>query len=323
MGNYGIKASRIGYDVDNASDRQLALSSDWALLPLDYEDSYKITSTNLTVPIASYSHGLGYPPVFISWLEDTTGKILSANPFAIPIHCSSTQIIFNEGNVLPTSDYVGWTIHYKVFRRSLLTETSAENINVNDATKEEDEDYGIKVSLPTKDVDSSDDRDFSIRSDRRQLIIHKSGVTDYTVVRTFTFTVSASSSGKTLISTTSVFTEADIGKTLINTIDSVYSEIVGYTNGTTVTMRDTIGDTWDGDFIATQSDVTMRVEHDSDYLPMFFAFLNWSGSGEWQPFAHADDAYTTVDDEYLDFTSFYDDMRWAYVIFKDTLTENG
>ena len=45
MSEYGIRVSRSGYDVDIASDKQLALSSDWPLLPLEAEGVFEVNNT--------------------------------------------------------------------------------------------------------------------------------------------------------------------------------------------------------------------------------------------------------------------------------------
>ncbi len=316
-------SSRIGYDVDTASDKQLSFSSDWQLLPIEYEGSYQITEDDVGTILPPYLHGLGYPPVYMSWIEDPTGNIYGADPFYLgATNCTSTEIIFNRGQIIYDDSYVGWIIHWKVFRRSLLTEYTALNINVADATKEIDNDNGIIVSLVGKDTNSTDDRDFGIRSDRRQLMIHKSGVTGYTVVDDLNFTASSSSSGNTLVSTTSTFDVEDVGRTLYNTIDDQITIISEYVNSTTVIVSDTIGDTWDGDNIVSTGYI-QRAYHGLRYSPMFLAFYNVRGSGQWGIFANADDSHLSVDNDYITFEIVYPDYRFSYLIFKDTLVENG
>lgn len=59
----------------------------------------------------------------------------------------------------------------------------------------------------------------------------------------------ASSTGSTLVATTSIFNNSMVGLKIYNETDSETTEITGYTNATTVTVEDTIGDTWDGDSI--------------------------------------------------------------------------
>jgi hypothetical protein len=330
MGTYGIKASRIGYDVDTASDRQLAFSSDWQLLPIEYEDTYTWGLDSEDLP---YEHGLGYPPVARGWIEDTSGNVYLSE-FDTPLIINSTYVIVpgipktgeyidGEWILVPDSNYVGYKYHYKVFRRSLQTEYTAPVINISDATQQIDADYGILISLPGKDVDSSDDRDFCIRSDRRQLMVHQSGITAETVTRSLSFTASSASNGNTLISTTSVFLPSDTWKYVYNTVDYTGATIIEYVNSTTVKLSENIGDIWDGDLIALDNSSTIAVEHGLGYSPMFFAFLN-TGGENWITFSSgADDAYVTVDQDIIYFTTYYDGYKWAYILFKDTLTHNG
>lgn len=64
-----------------------------------------------------------------------------------------------------------------------------------------------------------------------------------------TGTVSASSTGTTLVATGSIFTNSMVGLRVYNSTDDDYAYIESYTSATTVTLDTTIGDTWDGDTI--------------------------------------------------------------------------
>lgn len=168
MSGVGLKVSRIGYDIDTASDKQLAFSSQWPLLPIEAEGDTIILTEDPPAPTVQviYTHNLGYVPVFIV-------ERISGYPFLFQgsFHCDDTSLWF-DGYV--ESDMV---IKWKVFRRPMLTNYEAPNVNITDATQVEDSDYGILVSLPTKDITSTDKRDFCIRSDVRQLMIANSGYT--------------------------------------------------------------------------------------------------------------------------------------------------
>lgn len=165
----GVKVSRIGYDVNTASDKQLAFSSEWPLLPIEAEGDITIEAPvggpgNVSVDI--YTHSLGYNPVFY------VQRVSGGNFFPGWVSCDTNKLYF--------SGYVSSAINlkWKVFRRDLLTNYLSGNYNITDATKIIDGDYGIFISLPGKDIMSTDKRDFSIRSDVRQLMIHQSGYTN-------------------------------------------------------------------------------------------------------------------------------------------------
>lgn len=168
MSNYGLKASRIGFDVNTASDKQLAFSSEWPLLPIEAEGDVTIEvpaggAGNVTQTI--YTHNLGYPPVF--YIHRVSGGFFWLTWGYI------------DDEKLWIDAYVSGDVNlkWKIFRRPIKTSFEASISDVSDATKETDEDYGLLVSLPGKDIKSTDKRDFCVRSDVRQLMIHKSGYT--------------------------------------------------------------------------------------------------------------------------------------------------
>lgn len=66
---------------------------------------------------------------------------------------------------------------------------------------------------------------------------------------TATGTVSSSSTGTTLVTTTSVFNNTMEGMYVHNATDDELIKIETYTSATQVTLESTIGDTWDGDTI--------------------------------------------------------------------------
>lgn len=166
MSTSGAKVSRIGYPVGTASDKQLAFSSEWPLLPIEAEGEITIEAPvgGGTVTQDIYTHNLGYAPVFLI-------DRLSGNKFFFPLWgwCDDEKIWFN-GYITENI-----TLRWKVFRRAIENNFTSENINTTDATQQIDSDYGILVSLPGKGIGSVDNRDFGIRSDMRQLMVAKSG----------------------------------------------------------------------------------------------------------------------------------------------------
>jgi hypothetical protein len=166
--DYGVEVSRAGYNIDTASDKQLAFSSQWPLLPIEAEGTYSIASGSQTYTI--YNHDLDYVPVFMCW-EESGGQVQTMDASFRNVYADTDNLVYD-----------GWapsafTLHYKVFRRELLKNYTAETINSTDATETDSGDFGLVVSLPGKDISSTDKRDFCIRSDVRQLMIHKTGYT--------------------------------------------------------------------------------------------------------------------------------------------------
>lgn len=165
---YGIKASRTGYDIATASDKQLAFTSDAPLLPIEAEGEITINAPSGGGIVSQdiYTHNLGYTPVFII-------DRLSGYEYFFPLwgKCNKSKIWF-EGYL---ADGENTTLRWRIFRRPIETNFTTKIVNSSDATKGLDDDYGVIVSLPGKDISSKDKRDFSIRSDCRQLMVAKSG----------------------------------------------------------------------------------------------------------------------------------------------------
>ena len=169
---YGAKVSRKGFDVNTASDKQLAFSSQWPLLPIDAEGT-KVVTKDTPYDESLYTHGLGYVPVFMYWYE-VGGKRYPISDFLyFNIWADDTELYIDDTPLTSSG-----TIHWQIYRRPMLTEYDSGNITSTDATETDSGDYGIIVSLPGKDVSSTDMRDFSIRSDMRQLMVHKTGYFD-------------------------------------------------------------------------------------------------------------------------------------------------
>jgi len=168
----GLKVSRKGFDVNKASDKQLAFSSEWPLLPIEAEGT-KAVVKNTSYDETLYTHGLGYVPVFMYWFE-VSSKLYPISDFIyFNIWADDTELYLDDTPLTSSG-----TIHWKVFRRDMLTEYDSGNLQSTDATETDSADIGLLVSNPGSDVWSSDLRDFSVRSDMRQLMIHKTGYFD-------------------------------------------------------------------------------------------------------------------------------------------------
>lgn len=70
-----------------------------------------------------------------------------------------------------------------------------------------------------------------------------------TVLKIFSTTASASSTGSTLVASTAIFNSGMVGMTISNTTDGTTRTVTAFTNSTTVTVNSAINDTWDGDTI--------------------------------------------------------------------------
>ena len=241
----GVKVSRKGYDVFTASDRQLTFSSEWPLLPIEAEGEILLDAPvgGGNVNEVIFKHNLGYTPVF------TTTRV-SGNPFYwhASVYADKTELVF-DGYL--ANDI---TIKWKVFRRDIKTHFVSTVGSIIDDTRSVDDDYGIVISLPGKEVSSTNKRDFGIRSDVRQLMIAQSGHT--------------------------------INKSINHTIT-----------------------------------------HGLGYKPLFFCFHEDSAiDDKWYALASADDLKINATPNELSinfYTLPFWGLNWGWIIFKDTLVNNG
>jgi len=174
----GINVSRTGYDVNTASDKQLAFSSQWPLLPIEAEGKFEVNNT-LTAPVTIYNHDLGYPPVFRIYYQsdfyDSSYYYPDGDPNRIGSRCgvNSTDLVWNDVWYSDTPMYVYW----KVYRRNLTQNQSTASVNLADEAKGNSGGYGFLISKNGKSVTSGDLRDFNLRSDMRPLIVDSSKFT--------------------------------------------------------------------------------------------------------------------------------------------------
>lgn len=169
MSGVGLKVSRVGFDVDTASDKQLSFSSEWPLLPIEAEGDFTIPASGGSGVVDVFTHNLGYVPIFT--MQNVTAG--PGAPLLWPNSClASDEKIYYDGPLDTAID-----IKWKVYRRPMLQNVEYDKSDVGDATPGLDNDYGLLVSLPGKDILSTDKRDFSIRSDVRQLMIAQSNYT--------------------------------------------------------------------------------------------------------------------------------------------------
>lgn len=182
-----LRISRNGYPVETASDKQLTLSSNWPLLPLEAEGVFEVNNT-LTQPVTIYNHDLGYAPVFkvyfTSSFYDTDWYSNAEDESVIGTTCAvdSDNLIWTDIWFSATPMY----LHWKIFRRPIQTSFDEPNYILTDEAEGDSGDYGLLVSKVGKSVNSNDLRDFSIRSDCRQLIVDQS---DYTTTPTYSYTL--------------------------------------------------------------------------------------------------------------------------------------
>lgn len=161
--DFGAKVSLPGFNVETAADQDLYFSSSWPNLKIDETISQQII--NLSSSNNSITHNLGYPPfTFVfSHTNGFLGNASSTNSTTLtPV--SNTYLSANPGD----------NLQVYVCRNPLTMNFLAPNVQL--ATTQQGtnhQDWGMKFSKPSKDVSSTDLRDFTIHSGTKSLQVHQ------------------------------------------------------------------------------------------------------------------------------------------------------
>jgi hypothetical protein len=162
MSDYGAKVSQTGFDVLSAADIDLLFSSTWPLLKIEHTDT---ATYNRGTSGVIYTHTLGYVPFFVTFRLDSGQVRLNNDPV---LYSNSTEI-----GCLGGAGSASVTIRYYVCRLDLKTNFTASIVESTSSTVGIDvADYGIKVTKPTKDITSTDLRDYTVHSGTRSPMIH-------------------------------------------------------------------------------------------------------------------------------------------------------
>lgn len=148
--DYQVKGTTPGYDVHDAVDYLQSFNASWPLLKVH----------NSALYTGTYTHGLGYPPMFI--IADATR--------------GSVDVLFSDygvdSSVLTRASGSG-TPRYFVFRQNLTQNFKAP---IYEGTTEKiatSNDYVFKLSKDGKSSDSDDMRDFALHSDTKSPMVQE------------------------------------------------------------------------------------------------------------------------------------------------------
>lgn len=102
--DYAIRVSKPGFNVNTASPRDLAWSSEYPTLIIHR----MVTGTLTSAVPTSITHGLPYFPQFFFYLYDINGDsrwTIVYNSFDAFINCDNTSVYFGFNGVNPTYNY--------------------------------------------------------------------------------------------------------------------------------------------------------------------------------------------------------------------------
>jgi hypothetical protein len=113
MSNQGIKVSKEGYDVFTAKDKHLSLKSGINIFKVSEDSSGTIAASGSK----TIAHGLGIIPFFLSFMEDTGGKMrvvngsgfIAAEQFVS--YANTTNVVLDNKDAGNAKKYYAY-IHY-------------------------------------------------------------------------------------------------------------------------------------------------------------------------------------------------------------------
>lgn len=97
MGNYGIKASKVGVDVSTADDQELIITSKRNCLKLDEIATTTVVTDGSGNGTRTIAHGLSFEPVVIPLLEYSSNWYLMP---ALPTGGGTAYYYVNATNIV-------------------------------------------------------------------------------------------------------------------------------------------------------------------------------------------------------------------------------
>lgn len=141
----GLKVARAGYDATTASNTQLLFNSSWPSMQI-----FKVLNVDTTVT-PSYNHNLKYPPLALIFNTDM-GDMSACS-------VDEDNVYFSDPINVRLGNYIA--IIYTI---DISTDVDYPYTDAPGASVQYNNDYGIKVVKPGRDITSSDLRDFILHS---------------------------------------------------------------------------------------------------------------------------------------------------------------
>jgi len=163
----GIKVSQEGINVRSCSDKDLLFSSSLPSLEILMEKEV-VPNSDSSGYIPSFSHNLGYTPVFLAYTIDD------------PYHLKKPSLTLDEGYVFVNDKNVYSSLYggkslIRIFNYNMESQYSSDLSQTTSKIGGKNENFGIKVSRKNKDIKIAPMKEQIISSGGRSPIIHMSG----------------------------------------------------------------------------------------------------------------------------------------------------
>lgn len=152
MGDYGIKGSRPGYNIQDLQDYLQIFNSSFPHLKLEEYDDFTGTVT----------HDLGYPP--FHFIAKSDGRVDQNAGLVTDNYGVSSTVLAKA---------FGSNKRYFLFRQDIETDFDADSFSGGTTSTTGDDNFGFKLTKDGEDISSTDLRDFSLHSNTATPLLHK------------------------------------------------------------------------------------------------------------------------------------------------------
>lgn len=169
MAKYGVKVGQRGVDVGRAADFQLALSTDWPLLKV--HKTGRINAPAFT-PQLIVENDLGR---LVPFMIFTDGSDSITQPDGSSSRALSTAFFLNEKGLYAHDNFNSINGYYIIFDYDLDQEFISEVDKSVVQPSSNEAEYGVKIPLKGKSMESRDMRDYILHPGMRPMAIHMAG----------------------------------------------------------------------------------------------------------------------------------------------------
>jgi hypothetical protein len=164
----GFKVSKPGFNASTTAGENLVFDSSWPSLPIALEVNVPNTITGFSSPNIVIPHNLGFPPFAMVWAygPDPNGSGIN-NVVGRFIAMTDDTNVYINGKAEVNPFYTNFTatkLRVLIYNLDLSTDIDYALAPGDTFNLPYDKDYGVKVTLPGKDISSTDMRDFAIHS---------------------------------------------------------------------------------------------------------------------------------------------------------------
>lgn len=177
--DFGMKISEPGHSVE-AADTQLIASSSFPTLLTAFEGNVVISQSDGSSSGKKkiiVEHNLGFAPYCLIYVYQPNwpGDLSWPRYWSVAMNDIDVDSKTVYTTVFSGSASFPFYLHYVVFNYPIMRNFTAPILNTQSQPSSAfDPDFGLKASLPGKDVSSEDMRDFSVHSSARSPLIHAS-----------------------------------------------------------------------------------------------------------------------------------------------------